>query len=84
MAAGDYYHPPLQLRNKEEHLEIQARDIDQWTLLLQAPLRGYLIGHQVFRSDKENIAITNNASYRDRRYGVKTPHARITYRISSL
>ena len=75
MAAADYYNPPLQIRKKEEHLEIQARDIDQRTLLLQARLRGYLIRHQLFRSYKENITITNNvhfASYRHRRYGIKT------------
>ena len=74
MAAADYYNPPLKVCTKEEHLEIQARDIDQRTLLLQARLRGYLIRHQGFRSHKENIAITNNvhsASYRDRRYGIK-------------
>ena len=75
MAAADYYNTSLQVRNREEDLEIQARDIDQWTLLLQARLRGYLIRHQVFRSYKENINIKNNvhlASYRYTRYGIKT------------
>lgn len=73
MAAADYYNPPLKV-TKEEHLEIQARDIDQRTLLLQARLRGYLFRGQGFRSYKENVAITNNvrsASYCDRRYGIK-------------
>ena len=72
MAAADYYNPPAY--TKEKRLEIQARDIDQRTLLLQARLRGYLIRYQGLRSYEQNIAITNNvhsAFYQDRRYGIK-------------
>lgn len=75
MAAADYYNPPLQVSTKEEQLEIQARDIDQRTLLLQARLRGYMIRHHVFPSYKQDIATTNNvqlASYRYGRYDIKT------------
>ena len=66
MAATDYFNTPLKVCTKEERLDIQARDIDQSTLLFQARVRGYLR-----RSYKDNIAIEKNAhlaSYRFKRY----------------
>lgn len=71
MAAADYFNTLLRVCTKEEHLEIQARDIDQKTLLFQARVRGYLIRNEVSRPYKDNIAIENDAhlaSYRYTRY----------------
>lgn len=73
MAAADYYETPSSMRTEEERLEIQARDIDQKTLLFQARLRGFLIGHRVFRHHKDDVATEDNehsapinrSSYRD-------------------
>lgn len=71
MAAADFFNDSWKATNKEEHSEIQARDIDQRTLLFQARARGYLIRHEVSRLYKDNIAIENNthlASYHCKRY----------------
>ena len=76
MAAADYFNSPLNVCTEEEHLEIQARDIDQRTLLFQARVRGYLIRHEVSRRPyKDNIAIENNAHLASYRYkGYRNTH----------
>ena len=73
MAAASYYDAASSMRSDEEQLEIQARDIDQKALLLQARLRGFLVSDRVSRPRKGDVAIDsiehlasmNQGRYRD-------------------
>lgn len=72
MAAADYYKASSSMRTDEEEWEIQARDINQKTLLFQARLRGFLARHRVFHPDQDDVAVENNghlAYINERRYG---------------
>lgn len=60
MAAADYYKASSSMLTDEEELEIQARDINQKTLLFQARLRGFLARHRVFQPDQDDVAVENN------------------------
>ncbi len=71
MAAADYYESFSSTRTAEEKLELQARDIDQRTLLLQAQLRGFLIRHRIYYPRRSDVAIETNrrlASINEKRY----------------
>lgn len=60
MAAAIYYDAASSMGTDEEHLEIQAREIDQKALLLQARLRGFLVRYRVSRPYKDDVAIDSN------------------------
>ncbi len=71
MAAADYYESFSSTRTAEERLELQARDIDQRTLLLQAQLRGFLTRHRIYCPHRSDVARESNgrlASINKRRY----------------
>lgn len=59
MAAADYYEAPPNLLTDEERLEVQARDIDQRTLLFQAQSRGFLIRYRIYNYHNHNVANEN-------------------------